>query len=372
MILLAICTIFLLLYAALIFYYRKGWTMTTPQAAPANPHGARLSVVVAARNEEATIGRLLDALEKQSLSPELFEVIIADDHSTDDTRAVVLRSALPVRLLTSAADAGASSKKKAIETGVLAAAGELIVTTDADCVPGPHWLRSICDCYVSTGANFIAAPVKFLHDDSALQRFQALDFMTLQGITAASVRLQFHTMCNGANLAYRRQCFLDVRGFEGIDRVPTGDDMLLMHKIWKLAPARVVYLKEREAIMTTQPAATWKEFINQRKRWASKTFVYDDRRIPAVLIFVYLLNVLFPVLIATAFWHSLAWLLALGFLVVKTLIEVPFVSAVAGFYGERRLLRHFFFFQPLHILYTVSVGLLSQVRGYEWKGRRTK
>jgi len=372
MILLAICTIFLVPYAALIFYYRKGWTMATPETAPANTDGVSLSVVIAARNEEDNIGHLLHALAQQSLSPELFEIIIVDDHSTDDTRAIVLQSKLPVRLLTSAADAGRSSKKKAIETGVHAATGELIVTTDADCLPGPHWLRSLYYCYARTGANFIAAPVKFLHDDSMLQRFQALDFMTLQGITAASVRLQFHTMCNGANLAYRRQRFLDVRGFEGIDRVPTGDDMLLMHKIWKLAPERVVYLREPEAVMATQPAATWKEFINQRKRWASKTFVYDDRRIPAVLIFVYLLNLLFPVLLITAFWHPYIWLMALGFLVVKTLIEIPFVSAVARFYGERRLMRYFFFFQPLHILYTVSVGLLSQLRGYEWKGRRTK
>ena len=373
MILLLICTGFLLLYAALIFYYRKGWTSYLPPRTSAIAHDIFISVIIPARNEEKNLAALLYALEQQSLPHNLFEVIVVDDHSTDATSSIAKSfSGLPIQVLQPPLPAQNSSKKKAIETGVLAARGELIVTTDADCLPGPHWLRSIHELHSATNANFIAAPVKFLHNNSLLQSFQALDFMTLQGITAASVFLDFHTMCNGANLAYRKQAFLDVKGYEGIDRVATGDDMLLMHKIWKLDPAKVFYLKNEETIVSTAPAQSWKEFINQRKRWASKTFVYDDHRILAVLVFVYLVNLLFLIVVIASFVNPLYWWLAVGFIVVKTLVELPFVWLVAGFYGEKKLLRYFLLCQPLHIFYTVVVGLLSQAGSYEWKGRRTK
>jgi cellulose synthase/poly-beta-1,6-N-acetylglucosamine synthase-like glycosyltransferase len=205
-----------------------------------------------------------------------------------------------------------------------------------------------------------------------LQVFQALDFLVLQGITAASVSSDFHTMCNGANLAYKRSAFQAVNGFEGIDRVATGDDMLLMHKIRKLDPSKVHYLKSQDAIVNTEPMPSWKAFFMQRKRWASKTLVYDDYRIIAVLGFVYLLNCLFPILIITSIFNPVYWWYVLFFWILKTIIEFPFVNSVAKFYNEQKLMKYFFFFQPLHMLYTVSVGLLSQFGKYEWKGRKTK
>ena len=82
--------------------------------------------------------------------------------------------------------------------------------------------------------------------------------MVLQGITAASVTQDFHTMCNGANLAYRKRSFENVNGFEGIDHVATGDDMLLMHKIRQREPGSLHYLKSKHAIVTTPPMPTWK------------------------------------------------------------------------------------------------------------------
>ncbi|HEU4472499.1 MAG TPA: glycosyltransferase [Flavisolibacter sp.] len=370
---LLVVIVFLLAYALLIRYYRKGWDSLSGYRAPGNDARVFVSIIVPARNEEKAIIPLLHALSHQHYPASLFEVIVVDDFSTDDTAgSVALHAAANVRLIKPAADARHSSKKKAIEAGIAAAKGELIVTTDADCLPPVSWLRTLADFYAEKGASFIAAPVKFSYDGSWLQKFQALDFLTLQGITAASVATGFHTMCNGANLAYRKQAFVDVDGFAGIDRVATGDDMLLMYKIWKKDPSRVFYLKSRDAVMSTTPMTTLRGFIMQRKRWASKTLVYDDRRILAVLAFVYLLNLLFPLLLVWAFFNIQFLLLAAGFWVTKTLIEWPFINAVAAFYRERKLMRLFFWFQPLHMLYTVFVGLLSQFGRYEWKGRRTK
>ncbi len=365
--------IFFIVYALLLFYYKRGWQSLSEFIPPGNNKYSFISVIIAARNEENQIGNLLKALEEQTYPRDLFEIIVVDDFSTDTTAAVVKQFPLSnLSLIQPNVSKETSSKKKAIEAGINLAKGELILSTDADCIVPADWLGIINGFYTSTGASFIVAPVKFTHDHTTLQRFQAIDFLVLQGITAASAGNHFHIMCNGANLAYKKQAFADVKGFEGIDKVATGDDMLLMHKIHKQNPGKVFYLKNKNAVVTTEPMLTWKTFFMQRKRWASKTLVYDDYRIIAVLAFVYAFNCLFFILLIASFFNPVYWFYTLGYLLLKTAVEWRFVAAVAQFYKEQKLMRYFLFFQPIHILYTVLVGALSQFGKYEWKERTTK
>jgi cellulose synthase/poly-beta-1,6-N-acetylglucosamine synthase-like glycosyltransferase len=373
MLLISITIIFLALYAGLIFYYYYHWQQVPYFTGKQDSAKTFISVIVAARNEEEALPRLLKALAAQCYPKNLLEIVIVDDFSTDATQKAVqpfLSDA--VKMIQPNVDAGKSSKKRAIESGVQIAKGELLLITDADCIPAPQWVAVMEGFYKQTGAVFIAAPVKFTHNHSLLQIFQTIDFMTLQGITAASVGARFHSMCNGANLAYTKEAFIAVNGFEGIDKVASGDDMLLMHKIWKGNKDKVLYLKNKEAIVTTSPMPTWKEFIKQRQRWASKTAYYDDYRILAVLIFIYLFNCLFVFLLIAAFFNSFYWLLVAAYLIFKTVIEAIFVRSVSLFYSEEKLMKYFPLLQPLHILYTISIGIISQLGTYEWKGRQTK
>jgi cellulose synthase/poly-beta-1,6-N-acetylglucosamine synthase-like glycosyltransferase len=364
---------FLLLYGLLIFFYFYQWNKLVTYKPTESAPSVFVSVIIAARNEEATLPYLIATVRAQTYPSDLFEVIIVNDHSTDNTAALAKEfDGTRWQMILPNADASTSSKKIAIASGIEKAKGELLVITDADCRVNKDWIRTIAAFYEEKNAAFIAAPVKFTHDHSLLQVFQVLDFMTLQGITAASVASSTHAMCNGANLAYTKQAFQKVNGFAGIDKVATGDDMLLMHKIWKKHPDQVHYLKSKEAIVTTDSMKSWKEFLMQRRRWASKTLVYDDFRIVLVLTFLLLFNLLFFVLLTTAFFNSVYWIHFFVFLAGKTIIEWPFVSSVAAFYGEQKLMRYFFFIQPLHIFYTVFVGILSQFGKYEWKGRRTR
>lgn len=365
--------VFLLLYAALIFFYFVRWRKLKEYKPTVQRPSVFVSVIIAARNEEHTLPFLIKDLTAQTYPSHLFEVIIVNDYSTDGTASLANNVVSDnVKMILPDAPAEASSKKKAIASGIKKAKGELLAVTDADCRVGKDWLQTLASFYQEKDAAFIAAPVAFTCNDSLLQLFQALDFITLQGITAASVSANFHTMCNGANLAYTKQAFDEVNGFEGIDRVATGDDVLLMHKIWKQRPQNVFYLKSKEAIVTTQPTKTWREFLSQRRRWASKTLVYDDWRIIAVLGFVLLLNLLPFGLFLAALFNKIYWLHFVLFFFAKTIIEWPFVSSVAAFFNQQNLMRWFFFVQPLHVFYTVFVGLLSQFGKYEWKGRRTR
>ena len=370
---LLIIAVFLSLYALLIFFYWQAWKKLNDYEVSSVNDQRFLSVIIPARNEEKNISTLLNALSQQTYPKDLFEIIVVDDFSADSTAEIVRNIPLSnLILIQPEVSSQFSSKKRAIEAGIRKAKGELVITTDADCIPTTRWLETINNFYVNNNAAFIAAPVKLSHNKSLLQIFQSLDFLTLQGITAASVSANFHTMCNGANLGYKKDAFQNVNGFEGIDRVATGDDMLLMHKIWKKYPGRTFYLKNKDAIVTSQPMLSWKDFFMQRKRWASKTLIYDDHRIIVVLAFIYLLNCLFIALIVASLLNNFYWWFMLVFWIIKTLIELPFVYSVAKFYNDQKLVKFFFLFQPLHIFYTVLVGLISQFGKYEWKERKTK
>ncbi|MBM3415917.1 MAG: glycosyltransferase [Bacteroidetes bacterium] len=373
MILLLICGILFLCYSLLVIYFWYGWK-SVPLFTPDNNDvktPVTISVIIPARNEAENIAALLEALQKQTYPPGLFEIIVVDDHSTDNT-AVVVKNFGGVKLVSLQADDLNSYKKRAVETGVVHASGELIVCTDADCVPGPGWLRVIAWFAAEKKATFIAAPVVINCNSSVLQIFQAMDFMILQAITGAVVHNKKLSMSNGANIAYTRQAFYDVNGFSGIDSIASGDDMLLMYKIWKQYPGEVHYLKSKEAIVATRPQETWKAFFNQRIRWASKAARYEDKRFFPVLLLVYLFNLLFPVLFAAGFFCYHYWLYLAALLGGKTMVELPLFISAAAFFDKRGSAPLFFIFQPLHILYTVISGFFSQFGKYEWKGRRVR
>jgi cellulose synthase/poly-beta-1,6-N-acetylglucosamine synthase-like glycosyltransferase len=360
-----------IIYGLLLVYYWISWR-SVPLFIPYKEQPATtISIIIPARNEAGNIASLLNALQDQHYPKELFEIIVIDDHSADDT-AMIVQQFPGVKLIRLMDDNINSYKKKAIEKGIAAATGEWIVTTDADCLPGANWLHTLAAFREERQAVFITAPVVIDCNASVLQTFQAMDFMVLQGITGAAVSKKKLFMCNGANLGYTRQSFYDAGSFAGIDKIASGDDMLLMYKIGKEHPDKVYYLKSKEAIVSTQPMKTWKDFFNQRIRWASKAKKYNDKRILPVLLLVYLLNVSFLVLLIAGCWSPRYWILLAGCWIAKTIIELPLFISVSAFFNKRWAIPLFFFFQPLHIFYTIVSGFFSQWGKYEWKGRKVK
>lgn len=356
-------------YSILILYYWQSWN-SIPRFLPAPGQPLTLvSIIIPARNEEKNIAALLASLQRQTYPGGLLEVIVVDDHSDDNTAAVVRQ--FPFVKLLRLEDEGINSyKKKAIEKGIAAAVGELIITTDADCIAPPAWIETLVRFKEKTGAVFVVAPVVFDCSSRLVEAFQAMDFMVLQGITGASVFKGMHSMCNGANLAYERKVFYEVGGFAGIDHIASGDDMLLMHKIAAKYPQQIQYLKSVEAMVSTRPMQSWSAFFNQRVRWASKALHYDDKRIFAVLLLVYLFNLSFLFLLVAGCWNSDYWIYFFIAWLLKTLVELPFFYSLAHFFNKRWAVKWFLFFQPLHIFYTLLSGLLGQFGKFEWKGRK--
>lgn len=387
LIILSVSLVFFVVYAALILYYTISWNSIPTFNHTPSTFNLKLSIIIPARNEEHNIAACLDSICNQSYPKDLFEIIVIDDHSTDNTPAIVKKYAAQNVKLISLKDKVEgqqlnSYKKKAIEIAMTAANGELVITTDADCIVKENWLHTIAAFYRQTNAAFIAMPVSYDCSNSFIEIFQALDFMTLQGITGASVYKKIHSMCNGANLAYTKKSFKEVNGFTGIDNIASGDDMLLMHKIYTLHPDRVFFLKSQEVIVHTAPAKTIRGFLNQRIRWASKADKYDDKRIFWVLLLVYVFNLLLVALPAIAVVKNIQCSILhiqfsildfwLCLIIGKTIIELIFLLPVAKFFSKQSLLWLFPIAQPFHIVYTVIAGWLGKFGSYEWKQRKVK
>lgn len=367
-------------YCLLILLYRK-WFLRLPlfsSSKKISPQ-TRFSVIIPARNEEACIRQCLQTVLEQQYPADMFEVIVINDHSTDHTENIIrsMQGACPNLTLMNLTDHLQDHpinayKKKAIELAIGQSSGSWIVTTDADCMVSNQWLAML-DAYIQEKQPvFVAAPVMFTNDGSFLSVFQLLDFISLQGITAAAVSAGYHTMCNGANIAYRKDVFEEVGKFRGIDQLASGDDMLLMYKIKERYPDRLGYLYCKESIVSTAPMPDWKSFLNQRIRWASKADSYRDKSIFWTLALVYALNLLLLLLLLIGPFteHGLSnWLILVG---VKTLTELSFMIPVARFYQQNKTLVWFPLMQPFHILYTVMAGWLGKFGTYQWKGRTVK
>ena len=400
------------LYFLLIIYYWQSWLSIpnfklilnvaegqTPNLKPAYRTGrpqTKITIIIPARNEESNIAACLDSVCNQSYPKDLYEVLVVDDHSTDNTAAIARKYGSQNLALITLKDIMGdgeinSYKKKAIEAAIQRSTGELIVTTDADCIVPQNWLQTIASFYEEHQPQFLAMPVAFLPSPPVggegpgvrfIKIFQTLDFMTLQGITGASVYKKIHSMCNGANLAYTKKAFEAVGGFSGIDTIASGDDMLLMHKIYRRYPDRVMFLRSKEVIVQTEPVRSVGEFFNQRIRWASKANKYDDKRIFWVLLLVYLVNALLLTLPVISVFNNIqypifnvqcsmfgVWLLLLA---AKTITELVFLYPVAKFFSKQKLLWLFPLMQPFHIIYTVIAGWLGTFGRYTWKERSVK
>lgn len=333
--------------------------------------GPTITVIIPVRNEAANIGSLLDDLSRQTYTR--FEVIVADDSSTDDTLAIIRacarRMPYPLHPLPLTDERTASPKKRAISQSIELATGDLIVTTDGDCRVGPDWLASIAAFYEQTGAKLISGPVTFSTNSTVFDSLQTVEFASLIGSGACTMALGQPTMCNGANLCYERRVFAEVGGFAGVDHIASGDDEFLMHKVAAQYPDGIRFLKSRAAIVQTGAHQSWSAFYQQRKRWASKWRAYKSWLPTLLAVFVFLSNAA-PVMAVTG------WLL--GFLTgdvallvigLKVIPEFLFLRQILLFLQKKSSVGTIPLTQLIYPFYVVFFGLAAQKKGYRWKGR---
>jgi len=246
-----ISAVLAIFYFTLIVTYIIGWLSIDEYELSGDSLKTKVAVIIPARNEEAHIAKTVGSVVAQSYPDSLYEIIVIDDHSEDRTAEILsgiktknLRILDLNALITFDKDKG-SHKKQAIAAAIDESNAELIITTDADCLAGPDWISTIVDYYEHNDVKLITGPVIFHQDKNWIQKFQTLDFAGMMLVTGASDKLNLSNMCNGANLAYTKEAFEKVNGFEGIMDNPSGDDLMLMQKIDAEYPAETVFLKDQ-------------------------------------------------------------------------------------------------------------------------------
>lgn len=368
-----------ILYTLLLGWIYHQWTrqsVVTPS--PDWVPSTGISVLIPARNEAHRIEACLKAILEQRYPSPLLEIIVIDDFSTDDTASRVnayLSSGVQLLRLTDFVkeESLRAPKKSALELGVRRSRFPLIVTTDADTVASPQWLRHIAWMVERQGAEVVAGPVLFHREQHAFERAQTLDYVGMMGVTQAGIFTQSYHLANGANLAYTRAVFQQYHGFSGIDQIASGDDMLLVQKVAAREPEKIAFLKSRAAVVYSYAQPDWPAFLQQRLRWASKGGHYRGWRIYVVQGAVYAscmtLTIGLPVvLLAGTGWQC--WLIAL---LLKGVADYGYLRALCRFFGRADLMRAYWGGQVFHLVYIAGVGTLSFfIKRYKWKGRKLR
>ncbi|MCF7913088.1 MAG: glycosyltransferase [Candidatus Cloacimonetes bacterium] len=329
-----------------------------------------VSVIVAARNEAENIRELLVRLGNQNYPAEFFEVIIADDGSEDGTGEIAEEYAVNwdnLKVLHIRRESGnQGGKKNALQQAVESASGELILITDADCLPGSNWIRTMVSGF-DNDIDMVAGLSRTKTDTKlqvgSVQWFEHFDFMAMFAVTGGLILGGKYFSCSAQNLAYRKSSWEKVGGYSRIMHLVSGDDVNLM-QLFRQAGMKITFSRTPASFMTTSAVGSWRELLNQRSRWASNTGVQLSAN-PE--FFAYLMSAL----IITYFpWIVLAFNFQIGFclLFVRLVVEMKFVKTAFGhLQAEKNLWLSYplwMIMQPIYMLFVAVGGFFSL---YSWK-----
>ena len=332
-----------------------------------------VTIVVCARNEEKNLRDLLPALARQNYPTTKLEIFLVDDRSTDGTAELCLAFAAqhPVARYFRVDDTlpDFAPKKRAIDLAVRHARGEIILLTDADGSPGENWAQAMARPLRGQAA--IACGYSPYHPRTTLwQKSLALEYFSHAAVAAGSIGAGRPLTCTGSNLAYRREAFFAVNGFEGIAHWISGDDDLLLHKMHAQLAGGIVYVADTAAHVPVKPPARWRDFHAQRTRYASKGRIYRWQVVLA-LAGVYLLNLLLCLGAMAILWGRFsvfAFTLFCGAL--KAVCEYAYLRQAAAWFEEKSLLPSFGLAALFHPFYLVYFSTRAQFAEFSWRGER--
>ena len=367
MLMISIFVFVAIIYFILMFIFIYGEIRTEIHSSDSISNSTKVSVIVAVRNEETNILKLIQSIQKQKYSKNLFEVIFVNDHSTDKTHSIIENNLAENFKLLHLRE-NEFGKKQAIKNAISEATGEIIVTIDGDCSMQENWLQSIVSFYEIQHSDMIIAPVMFEKRKSFLGIFQFYDFLALISSTLGACGVKKPIMCNGANLIYKKQIYNELINPTN-ENTASGDDMFLMINL-KKQNKKIDFLNSNEALVTTKSETNFVSFINQRIRWAGKNTKHNDFDIYLVGIIVYLFNLSILIFGILSISNVENFIYFFQILVVKTFIEFLLLSIPANIYKQKISLTSFFIIQPFHNIYTVLIPILSIIFPYKWKERK--
>ena len=332
----------------------------------------RVSVLIAARNESAGIRATLDSVLDQDYAG-VWDVWVADDRSDDDTPAILeeYRSRYPERLHVLTINdlpEGVSPKKHAISKMIEACEGDILCLTDADCIVQRQWLTGIIREF-EPGIELVAGH-SYIPTVPGKSPFiicmQAVETLIYRVAGTAGLAMHLPLTSTGNNLAYRKDFFKSVNGFENVIKIQSGDDDLLMQKLATDRPFAMRYCITPSTFVTTNGKETLKELWEQRKRWASKTIYYSPK-IVFVLSMVFLFLTMLCVTAAFSPFSTEVLIATLVAFALKSLGDLILILRGLKIFRQEHLLKWCIPVEIVHAPFTVLAVLFGLFGRFKWK-----
>ncbi|MDZ7266311.1 MAG: glycosyltransferase [candidate division KSB1 bacterium] len=335
----------------------------------------RVSVLVAARNEERYLAACLQTLVQCDYPAEHLEILVIDDRSTDRTREIAADFAhrhprVRVVSLTQRL-AGMSGKASALCQGLAHATGEIILVTDADCLVPPTWVAALVRHFTPqtglVGGFTLLSPFHTLRPaqapDHCGSRVQTLDWMFLLAIGAGAAGWGRPLSILGNNFGFRRQAYEQVGGYQAIGFTII-EDFALMQRIVRTTAWRVRFPLDPATAIYSFPPASWREFLHQRQRWAAGG---KEMGLPAKTLMGMGFSVQLALVLAAVVSPAL---LAAG-LLLKLGSDFAVLWRCASVLRARPLLRSFLLFEGYFFLYSfVLAPTILLPATVQWKDVR--
>jgi len=325
-----------------------------------------ISIIVAARNEEKRIIPCLNSLEQLKYPQDKYEIIFVDDHSSDKTAEVIgsycekNQNWKVISLDKKSTEL--RGKKNALQKGIFEARGEIIFTTDADCVVPPNWLTRMSG-YFRSGVSMVLGYSPLIKSEKSYFRLLQFDNVFSGIASAATAKLGYPFASVGRNLAYRKDAYEEVGGFLSLKKFKSGDDIHLTGKFRHNENGLIDYCAESDSFVHTQIPSTLVEVIQQQIRKNSKTFQLSGWSIMAMLtIFLYYF-ILFIIPFYLPSW-LMVWLLLIA---LKFLMEFVPLRKAAIIFEQKDLIPYIPLMQIIYPLYIIVFSMIGTFQFYQWK-----
>lgn len=372
-------TVLLTLLVLVVFYYawlilglRKTWLSLPEPQLQIRP--ISMSLIVVYRNEEKNLHALLDSIHKLDQQWNPLQLIFVDDDSSDRSVEIVndfLAKGDMDGTNLSLNEKNVTGKKRGIELGISIAKNDVIITTDADCVLPRNWLQLMSS---SVPSDFISGPVSYHAQPGLFPKLVQLDLISLSALGGCLIKRNQPILANGANMCFSKSAFLAVGGYGSNAHVQSGDDVFLLQAMAGKENAGIEFCKSESAVVRTEMAQSFKEFINQRIRWAGKTkyAVKEGNHGVAmglVLSYIAYVTLVISSLVLGDVFGVVALAVGVG---VKLTADGLFFRAVLPLFGEKGLQKYVWMASVLHPFYVVIIAGLSMFLPYTWKERRVQ
>jgi len=325
-----------------------------------------ISIVIAARNEEKRILPCLKSLEKLDFPQDKFEIIFVDDHSSDNTSIVIGAYCSNHQnwklICLNEKSTQLRGKKNALQNGISNAKGDIIFTTDADCVIPPNWLK-IMSGYFSSGVSMVLgySPLEY----SKKWYFRLLQFDNLFSAiaSAATTKLGYPITSVGRNMAYRKDIFENIGGFLSLKKFRSGDDIHLTGQFRCNNDGFIDFCAEEDTFVKTHIPSSDLEVLQQQIRKNSKTLQLSGWSISGMLIILLYYFSLFIIPIVLPSWLTI-WLFLLF---IKFIMEYIPLRRAAKIFKQYDLIPIIPFMQILYPPYIIIFSIIGTFQFYQWK-----